>query len=71
MSAEAVSIKNAAELYDVSQDTIRKAIASRDLPAKKVGSHIRVGTADLRDWFANLPDASPAAEDVLGVERAS
>lgn len=64
MTAEAVSINTAAELYDVSRDTIRKAVASRDLPAKKVGAHIRIGTADLREWFDRLPDASPAAEDV-------
>ena len=68
---QAMSIKSAAAAYDVSQDMIRKAVAARELPAKKVGRHIRISADALREWFGDLPDASPSAEDVLGVDRAS
>jgi hypothetical protein len=59
----AVSVKAAADLYEVSQDTIYKAINTRALPAKKVGRALRVNVMDLRTWFDSLDDASPAAED--------
>lgn len=58
----AVSINTAADLYDVSRDTIRKAIYARELPAKKVGRGFRIDVASLREWFDTLPDASPAGE---------
>lgn len=55
----AVSIATAANMYDTSRDTIRAAIDKRLLPAKRLGAHIRIDVADLREWFANLDDAKP------------
>ncbi len=71
MTARARSIKSAAADYDLSPDMIRKAIAARELPAKKVGNAIRIDVDDLDAWFKALPDASPSVEEVLGSERAS
>lgn len=51
----AVSVKKAAELYDVSTDVIRAAYRSGSLPVRYVGSAVRIGRADLRAWFDSLP----------------
>lgn len=53
----AVSIRTAAEMYDVSQDTIRAAIRSGDLDAKKIGTRWAIPVAALERWFAALPEA--------------
>lgn len=56
----AFSIKEAAELKGISQDTVRRAIHATEPPflkAKKVGAHIRIGEHDLEDWWSQLPDA--------------
>lgn len=57
----AVSVKGAAALYDVSEDSIRKAINARQLAAKKIGRALRIDTDALAAWFDSLEDASPAA----------
>lgn len=53
MSTEpiAVSVRTAADMLDVSQDTIRAAINRGELTARRVGRILRIGTADLRQWF--------------------
>lgn len=56
-TAIAVSVKTAAELLEVSETTIREAIDTRALAAKKVGRVLRIDTAALREWFAGLEDA--------------
>lgn len=54
---KAYSRDEAARLYGVSLDTIRRAINTGQLRAKKVGRVIRVDEKSLEDWFKNLPDA--------------
>ena len=54
---EALSRQEAAELYGVSFDTIKRAVNSGHLRAKRVGRRYRIGRADLRAWFESLPDA--------------
>lgn len=57
---KALSLKEAAALKGVSQDTLRRAIHATEPPflrAKKVGAHIRIGENDLEDWWDQLPDA--------------
>jgi excisionase family DNA binding protein len=53
----AVSRDEAAAMYGVSLNTIRRAIASGALRAKKVGPKYRIDVAELRAWFEALPDA--------------
>lgn len=59
MTAErrAVTRQEAADMYGVSFDTIKRAINKGALPAKKVGPQYRVDVKDLAAWFAALPDA--------------
>lgn len=57
----AVDVAGAAAMYGVSRDTIYAAVNKRELPAKKVGRGIRIDVSALREWFNNLPDASPEA----------
>lgn len=51
----AVSVKRAAELYDVSPDTIRAAYRSGVLQVRRVGKLVRIGRTDLKAWFDSLP----------------
>ena len=51
----AVSVKTAAQLVDVSEDTIRTAIYAEQLTARKVGSRWVIKTADLEAWIDSLP----------------
>lgn len=56
----AFTIASAAELKDVSRDTIRRAIRATEPPflrAKKVGGRIRIAEQDLEAWWEQLPDA--------------
>ncbi len=53
----AVSIRTAAEMYDVSADTIRAAIRSGQLDGRKAGSRWLIPLAALERWFESLPDA--------------
>lgn len=48
----------AAVLADVSRRTLERAIAKRELRAKKVGRGVRVRHGDLQAWIDALPDAS-------------
>jgi hypothetical protein len=64
MNKAAYSIASAAELYDVSPDTIRTAIHTTKaggpippLAAKKVGQKYSIPAAALAEWHAALPDA--------------
>ena len=54
---QAVSIRTAAEMYDVSQDTIRAAIRSGDLAGRKAGSRWLIPISALQRWFDSLPEA--------------
>lgn len=56
----AYTIREAAELMSVSQDTIRRAIAATEGPhieAKKLGNRIRIAASALDAWFDSLDDA--------------
>jgi excisionase family DNA binding protein len=52
----AVSIRTAAEMYDVSQDTIRAALRSALFPrARKAGTRWLIPLSDLDSWYDQLP----------------
>ena len=54
---QAVSIKTAADMYDVSPDTIRAALRSGQIAGRKVGRVWLIPTAALAKWFDSLPEA--------------
>lgn len=56
----AVSVKRAAELYDISEDMIRAAYRSGLLTVRYVGSAVRISRAELKAWFDGLPTERPA-----------
>lgn len=56
-SRRAVDRAEAAAMYGVSFDYIKRAVARGDIAAKKVGRSYRIAVADLETWFAALPDA--------------
>ncbi len=58
----AVSIRTAADMFDLHPDTIRAAIKANALPARKVGRSLRVEVADLTDWYRSLPTASESVD---------
>lgn len=53
----AVSRQTAAEMYDVSEQTLRRAEAEGTLRAKTIGGRRRYRLADLEAWFEGLDDA--------------
>lgn len=57
----AFTIVEAAEAYGVSTATIRRAINTGELPAKRLGSVSNgkrlIALRDLEEWFERLPDA--------------
>lgn len=53
----AVSRRTAAEMYDVSEATLRRAEAEGRLRAKIIGGRRRYRIADLDAWFDQLEDA--------------
>ncbi len=57
----AVSLRTAADMLDIHEDTLRKAIKAGDLPARKVGSRVRVEVTDLTDWYRKQPAPSAVA----------
>jgi predicted DNA-binding protein (UPF0251 family) len=65
MSAKAAyNVESAAEAYDVSRDTIARAIHSGALKAKALGygksgkaTKFSISAAALQKWHAELPDA--------------
>lgn len=57
---KAVGIREAADLYSVSTDTIRRAINATEPPylsAKKIGGRFSITVKDLEAWHDSLPDA--------------
>lgn len=50
----AVAVKTAAAMTELSETTIREAIASEKLPAYRVGRSIRIRVADLEEWVKSL-----------------
>lgn len=54
---KAYSREDAARLYGISLDTVRRAINKGDLKAKRVGRVIRVSEEALAKWWASLEDA--------------
>jgi hypothetical protein len=54
---EYISLREAARIYAVSTYTLRRRIASGDLPAVKI---IRVRVADLDGLFPAIPTTRPA-----------
>lgn len=57
MDRKALTRAEAAEVYGVSLSTIKRAVASGALCAKKNGRRFLISVADLDEWFAGLPDA--------------
>lgn len=56
----AYTITDAAALYSVSPDTIRRAIHRTEPPflrAKRIGGRYRVSLEALEEWWRQLPDA--------------
>ena len=56
----AVGIRDAADMYGCSIDTIRRAIHATEPPylkAKKIGGRISIAVKDLEAWHNSLPDA--------------
>lgn len=49
--SQGLTIKEAAELWHVSTDTIRRMIAAGDLPSFRYGRIVRVKAADLEALF--------------------
>ena len=54
MTTLAVSIKNASQMTDISETTLRDAINKQQLPAFRVGRSIRVRVTDLDQWLSTL-----------------
>ena len=58
----ALQIAAAAAHVDVSIDTIRAAIRSGDLPARKIGARWSIRRADLEVWHDQHPTADEAED---------
>lgn len=56
-AVRAVSRDEAAAMYGVSLNTIRRAIHSGALKARMVGPKYRIDVEDLAAWFDALPEA--------------
>lgn len=56
----AVNINEAARIAGVLPWTIREAIITGSLPAKKAGRFHIIQVAELRRWIANLEDVEPS-----------
>ena len=61
MERAAVSVRTAADMYDLSPDTVREAINRGHLAAKYVGRTIRIDVEALREWFTSLADVREAS----------
>lgn len=61
-AAIAVSVDEAARMVSLDPTTIRAAINTRALPAKKHGRRILIPVEALNAWLADLPDASPEGD---------
>lgn len=56
-----VSIREAAEIYSCSTDTIRRRISDGTIPAIRVGRLIRIRREDLDNAFRSIPAAKDGA----------
>jgi excisionase family DNA binding protein len=60
LEPEYISLREAASIYAVSTYTLRRRIASGDLPAVKLGYKIiRIRVADLEGLFPAIPTGRP------------
>lgn len=59
----AVDRQAAADMYSVGFDTIKKAVDTGALPAKRNGNRYLILTADLAVWFDSLPPAVEPLDD--------
>lgn len=53
----ALTRRDVSELYSVSEDTVRRAINTGKLRAKKVGKRYVVSAEAAAEWFEGLDDA--------------
>ena len=62
MTAEqkAFSIARLAEVYDLSPDSITKAIKNGDLAPRYFGTKPLIAVEEADRWFATLPEEKPA-----------
>lgn len=63
MTVIAVSVRTAARMVDVSEDTIRNAIYAEQLTARKVGNRWTIKVADLEAWLDALPTRQEEVEN--------
>lgn len=54
---KAVDRHQAAVMYGVSFDTIKRAVNTGALKAKRIGRRVGIDVADLASWWESLPDA--------------
>jgi excisionase family DNA binding protein len=52
------SVDTVADLLDVSQDTVRRLIARKDLTALRIGSSVRVAAAELESFVERRREAA-------------
>lgn len=52
-----MTLAQAADYLEVSESTLKRAVYSGALSAKKVGGYYRFRTADCDAWFDALPEA--------------
>lgn len=57
LAVRAVTRDQAAAMYGISLNTIRRAIHAGSLRARMVGRSYRLDVDDLAAWFAALPEA--------------
>lgn len=55
MSALSMSVKDVVAATSLSEQVIREAVATRALPARKVGTRVVILTADVEQWLRSLP----------------
>jgi len=61
LAPEWLSLQQAADIYGVSVDTLRRRVITGDLPASRLGRRlIRVRIEDLDHMFRPIPTAQPA-----------
>jgi len=61
LAPEWLSLQQAADIYGVSVDTLRRRVVTGDLPASRLGRRlIRVRVEDLDHMFRPIPTVHPA-----------
>ena len=63
MSRIAVSVKTAARMVDLHEETIRAAIYAEQLTARKIGARWSIKVADLEAWHDALPTHQEEVEN--------